>query len=77
MSRHSRNMKLLVLVFIICSVLVDVNQTGNPPPIPGSPGTLCDEDIASKMAVFHEFQMWCWNRKWHPAKKNLCNKGLE
>ena len=76
MSRRSRNMKLLVLVFIICSVLVDVNQSGVPPPIPGSPGTLCDQDIAKKMEVFHELQMWCWTRKGHPAKKYLCNKGL-
>ena len=76
MSRRSRNMKLLVLVFIICSVLVDVNLSGFPPPIPGSPGTLCDQDIAKKMDVFHELQMWCWTRKGHPAKKYLCNKGL-
>ena len=76
MSRHSRNMKLLVLVFIIGSVLVDVNQSGKPPPLPGSPGSLCDQEIAKKMDVFHDFQAWCWGREVHPAKKYLCSKSL-
>ena len=73
---HSRIMKLLVLVFIIVSVLVDVNQSGNPPPLPGSAGSLCDQEIAKKMDVFHNFQAWCWGRRDHPAKKYLCSKSL-
>ena len=75
-ARHSRNMKLLVLVFIIVSVLVNVNQSGNPPPLPGSAGSLCDQEIAKKMDVFHDFQAWCWGRRDHPAKKYLCSKSL-
>ena len=75
-ARHSRIMKLLVLVFIIVSVLVNVNQSGNPPPLPGSAGSLCDQEIAKKMDVFHDFQAWCWGWRDHPAKKYLCSKSL-